>query len=285
VNEQLKNSISSNHETIRRLGLEIEKLMKQGAENQAQLSSLEQERNVFRGQLCDVLSHSVGIAAISAARLDLVSEQTGEKESSWDVKICDKDGDECLLDTNQKEYCLVIEELYEQGLGLEAVVLKAWQTCGALVHQINALQTQQEVQEQEWQLALAEQREQLRMSELKREEERKEERERTEEREQERQRNKLEMKRVLAQEQGSESRRSSTEDAHEMKSVIQNDGRDQQLVKHLKAMLEQKEKLLVSHSSTVTALETAVDALKGQVNSGGKLCQCLACLRSFARVH
>ncbi len=274
MNERLESRISSNHETIRRLGLEVDKLKKQGAEHVAQLTSLEQERNILRDKLSDVLSHSVGIAAISAARLDLISEQAGGKENGGDRQVCDKDGDESLADTTGKEieYCLAIEALYEQGLGLDVAVLKSWQTCGALVHRINALQTQQEVQEHEWQLALSEHKEQLRMSELKREEERKEERERAREQEQERERDKLEMKRVLAREQELERQWSSTEDVRDMKATTKKDDHDQQLVKHLQVVLEQKEKLLVSQSSTVTALETAVDALKGQVYSGRKLC-------------
>ena len=114
--------------------------------------------------------------------------------------------------------------------------------------------------------------------ERKREEEREEERARERERERERAQDRQELKRALEREQDrahhdrvlSEERefRASNEqalaDTH-LKDLSQHE------LQQLKLVLEQKERLLLSQGATVSALETAVDALKGQVLSGIKI--------------
>jgi hypothetical protein len=170
------------------------------------------------------------------------------------------------------EYCLVIDELFRSGLGLDVAVLKAMQSCAALVQRVSALQARDKEREREWELEREADRERERVRATERNTEMGVAEERERKWEQERASHRLEMKerlRVRESERASQLQIDTDKDNASWQSAAKKStGEDDPEFKQLKLLLEQKERLLSSQTATASALETAVEALKGQVHSG-----------------
>ena len=291
------------------LACKIDELGWSSSEHLAQIVALKEECVVLKASQDELLrlrSETVSMAAIEAARHELVNVHTGslaqgiedwreqqseqerafaeeEEETIHEVKALvqsEKDSEETALLWQRpeqfmaKEICMVIDELSQRGSGLDMAIMKMAQELTVLDQRFRALQVH--AREKECQVQI--QAEQNMELERKREEEREEERARERGRERERAQDRQELKRALEREQDrahhdrvlSEERefRASNEqalaDTH-LKDLSQHE------LQQLKLVLEQKERLLLSQGATVSALETAVDALKGQVLSGIKI--------------
>ena len=275
MNEEMKKSIASHYDTIRRLSLEVEKLKSQAGEHLSQISVLSKDRDSWKQQLLEAVSQGVGMAAINTARFDLISEQTGGIEREHIVPTRENiiSGGGSMhggegKEEEEAEYCLAIDIVCKLGLGVDVAVFQALQTCVAMMQRIDALQMRHRMREHDLQAELERQRDQERGREQRRDEEREEERIRAREREQERHRDHEEIKILRHSRQESEEHRFLSSEVGKTQgdgSVADKSNDD---IKQLEVLLEQKERLLVSQSATVNALETAVDALKGQVQSG-----------------
>ena len=210
----------------------MEGLKKRKSDHLAQMVALKEECVVLKASQDELLrlrSESVSMAAIEAARHELVSvhhgslaqgievwqEQPGaqakafaeeEEETIHEVKALvqsEKDSEKTALpwqgpeQSMEDEFCVVIDELAQCGSGLDMAITKMAQGVKALDQRFRALQVH--AREMECQVQIqAEQNAEL---EKQREEEREEERARERERERERAQDRQEMKRVSEREQ------------------------------------------------------------------------------------
>ena len=303
--EMLTADLHLYHQALRALTLEKDKL---GPEVEA-LRSINSEQlseiialKASQKDLLQSLSETLSTAAIEAARYELVhnaslaqkiehmqlqqGERAGafadeEKETTKEVKAHvhnKKDSIQTrLLWQGQEhsihdEFCMVLDELFECGLGLDMAVTRMVHELAALDQRFKALQYVNERMCQ-----IQRQREQEMERERKREEEGESERARERQQETERE-DRREMNMALVREQDimahqdaflseDSGRRTNAEQA---RTNTHPTGQNQHELQHLRLVLEQKDRLLLSQGTTVSALETAIEALKGQVLSGIK---------------
>lgn len=304
--EMLTADLHLYHQALRALTLEKDKL---GPEVDA-LRSINSEQlceiialKASQKDLLQSLSETLSKAAIETARYELVSvhnaslaqkiehmqqqqgEQAGafadeEKETTKEVRAHvqnnkDRDQTRLLWEAQEHniddEFCAFIDELCQCGSGLDMAVTRIVHELAALDQRFKALQY---VNERMCQIQM--QREQEMERERKREEER--EAERARERQQEKEREdtrETNMASVRKQDVGHQDaflsedsgRRTNAEQARTNTNPT---GQSQHELQQLRLVLEQKDHLLLSQGTTVSALETAIEALKGQVLSGIK---------------
>jgi len=165
------------------------------------------------------------------------------------------------------QYSLVLDDLFRSGLGIDIALVRAVEACTALAHQValaTVLQTANQAKLGEWEMERHQARALQHTTETQWEDEREAEREMEETRLRERAHDQCEMQRLVE--------RLAELDHHTAKDILfspaEKTGDDGLKMKELELMVQQKEQLLASQAATISALDTAVEALKGHLLSG-----------------
>ena len=214
--------------------------------NYQTIMSLGLEVETLRTQLLNAVSENVSLSTVS----DVQSKLDNQLQQLSPRQVRKKD----VASELEVEYSLLIEALSRTGMGVDVAIFQAIHLCEALVQKVAFLQRKQIEIERE------------RILDREKAEEREEERARAaalaEERRVIQEIARQEQKAKKAAEEREKQREQERESASKQKGddVVHE-------TREMRLLLEQKEMLLVSQGATVTALETAIEALKGQVHS------------------